>query len=204
MLKQIFTELAKKYSGDLVLINRLWEELEALYSDRNRHYHSLSHLENLYIRLSEIKEQISDWDTMLFSLFYHDSIYHAKKSDNEEQSAVLAEKRMRELQVPFEKIEACKAQILATKTHVKAADSDTNFFTDADLSILGADWETYLTYAKNVRKEYAIYPDLIYKPGRKKVLQHFLHMDRIFKTDYFYEKGESRAKENLRKEMESY
>jgi predicted metal-dependent HD superfamily phosphohydrolase len=52
-----------------------------------------------------------------------------------------------------------------------------------------------------VRKEYLIYPDLIYNPGRKKVLHHFLAMDRIFKTDFFYNKFEQQARQNLRKEI---
>ncbi|MNJ03033.1 hypothetical protein D3C73_1632060 [compost metagenome] len=53
-----------------------------------------------------------------------------------------------------------------------------------------------------MRQEYAIYPDLVYNPGRKNVLLHFLAMDRIFKTDYFFEKYEKPARENLRKEAE--
>jgi predicted metal-dependent HD superfamily phosphohydrolase len=39
---------------------------------------------------------------------------------------------------------------------------------DADLSILGKDLDTYLAYTKMIRKEYSIYPDFLYKPGRKK------------------------------------
>jgi predicted metal-dependent HD superfamily phosphohydrolase len=108
---------------------------------------------------------------------------------------------MKQIGVSDHMIQLCEAQILATKSHVKSADSDTNYFTDADLSILGQPWETYSAYYKNVRKEYAIYPDLIYNPGRKKVLTHFLAMDSIFKTDIFYQKFEMQAKENLQQEL---
>ena len=96
---------------------------------------------------------------ILFTLFYHDIVYNSLKSNNEEKSAELAEKRMTQISVSNEIIECCKAQILATKSHVKSTDSDTNYFTDADLSVLGQTWETYSIYYKNVRKEYAIYPD---------------------------------------------
>jgi predicted metal-dependent HD superfamily phosphohydrolase len=91
---------------------------------------------------------------------------------------------------------------LATKTHILAADSDTNFFTDADLSVLGSDWESYSAYFKNVRKEYAIYPDFIYNSGRKEVLKHFLGMNQIFKTDFFYAKFEAQARLNLERELQ--
>jgi len=52
-----------------------------------------------------------------------------------------------------------------------------------------------------IRKEYKVYPDIIYKPGRRKVVQHFLAMERIYKTDYFFVRLEQQAKENLTKEL---
>ncbi len=200
MLKETFEQLAGNYSDNRELIEQAWQELEKGYSAKNRHYHTLLHLEHLLAQLSEVKPLISDWNTMLFTLFYHDVIYNAKKSDNEEQSALLAEKRLAQLHVPASQIRKCGEQILATKSHVFQADQDTNFFTDADLSVLGLDWEMYQVYAANLRKEYAIYPDLLYYPGRKKVLDHFLSMERIYKTDHFHHQLEARARENLERE----
>src|SRR5690606_36924476 len=138
-----------------------------------------------------------NWETILFTLYYHDIIYNPLKSDNEEKSAALAEKRMKQISVSFDTINQCKKQILATKGHNKSIDSDTNYFTDADLSILGQPWETYSIYYKNIRKEYSIYPDFVYNTGRKKVIRHFLAMERIFKTDFFFNKFETQAKRNL-------
>lgn len=192
----------KNYTDDSNLTNELWAEIEENYSSKKRHYHTLQHLDYLLAQLTEIKGEIHNWEAVLFTLYYHDIIYKAQKSNNEEKSADLAVKRMKQISVPNEVIESCKKQILATKSHTKSTDSDTNYFTDADLSILGSDWDTYSLYYKNVRKEYSMYPDLLYNPGRKKVLNHFLSMDRIFKTDYFFNKLENRAKENLQKEIE--
>lgn len=202
MLKNTFIKLLKNYTDDSNLTNELWAEIEENYSSKKRHYHTLQHLDYLLAQLTEIKGEIHNWEAVLFTLYYHDIIYKAQKSNNEEKSADLAVKRMKQISVPNEVIESCKKQILATKSHTKSTDSDTNYFTDADLSILGSDWDTYSLYYKNVRKEYSMYPDLLYNPGRKKVLNHFLSMDRIFKTDYFFNKLENRAKENLQKEIE--
>lgn len=149
-----------------------------------------------------MKHEIQNWDCILFTLFYHDIVYNSLKSDNEEKSAETAEKQMKKLSVAYDTIELCKKQILATKSHDISTNSDTNYFTDADLSVLGQSWETYLSYCKNVRKEYSIYPDFVYNAGRKKVLNHFLAMNRIFKTTFFYEKFELQAKQNLLKEFE--
>ncbi|HOY41742.1 MAG TPA: hypothetical protein PLX60_07765 [Chitinophagales bacterium] len=200
-LKEIFSNLLINYTTNSSLINELWDEVEKNYSGKKRHYHTLLHLENLLTKLTEVKSEIQNWESILFTLFYHDIIYTALKSDNEENSALLAEKRMQQLSVSNDIIERCKNQILATKSHSKSTDSDTNYFTDADLSVLGQPWEIYSLYYKNVRKEYAIYPDFIYNTGRKKVIQHFLSMNSIYKTDYFYNQFEKVAKENLMKEL---
>lgn len=203
MLKETFIELLTKYTDNDSLKKELWTEIEKNYSSKKRHYHTLQHLDNLLSQLTDVKSEIQNWEIILFTLFYHDIIYNSIKSDNEEKSAELAEKRMKQISVSNDKIELCKKQILATKSHIKSTDNDTNYFTDADLSVLGQNWETYLLYCKNVRKEYSIYPTLVYNPGRKKVLNHFLSMDRIFKTDFFYNKFEIQAKQNLQQEIES-
>lgn len=202
MLQKVFESLLLFYTDDTNLIKELWSEVENNYSNRKRHYHNLLHLENLLYKLEDVKTEIQDWETILFTLFYHDIVYNPLKSDNEEKSAELAEMRLKQLFVSAEVIECSKNQILATKSHIVSANSDTNYFTDADLCVLGQSWEDYSMYYKNIRKEYAIYPDLLYNPGRKKVLQHFLNMERIFKTDFFYDKFEAQAKQNLKQELE--
>lgn len=202
MLEKIFNELLKNYCDNNCLAEKLWTEVYENYSGKKRHYHTLQHLENLLAQLTEVKGEIKNWETVLFTLYYHDIIYDSLRSDNEEKSAKLAEKRMKQICVSDDKIELCKQNILATKSHLKSTESDTNYFTDADLSVLGQTWKSYSDYYKNVRKEYSIYPDFVYNPGRKKVLIHFLKMDRIFKTEFFYYKFEVQAKQNLQRELE--
>ena len=191
------------YTDDNRLTSDLWTEIEQNYSCKNRHYHTLSHLDNLLQVLLEVEDKIENWETILFTLYYHDIIYNALKLNNEEQSAELAEKRMKQINVPRKIIENSKAQILATKNHLDNSVSDTNYFTDADLSVLGQNLETYTTYYQNVRKEYSIYPNVIYNPGRKKVLTHFLEMERIYKTEHFFHKLEVQAKDNLNYELKT-
>ncbi|MBX3252955.1 MAG: hypothetical protein KF862_02350 [Chitinophagaceae bacterium] len=202
MLKEAFIELLSNYTDNNDLVNTLWTEIGQNYSGRKRHYHTLQHLDSLLIQLTEVKREIINWETILFTLYYHDIIYNPLRSDNEEKSAELAEKRMSQTSVSFSTMQLCKEQILATKSHNTSANTDTNYFTDADLSVLGQDWETYSRYYNNVRKEYSMYPDFVYNPGRKKILNHFLSMGRIFKTAFFYNKFEKQARHNLQKEIE--
>jgi predicted metal-dependent HD superfamily phosphohydrolase len=200
--KPIFTQLASCYSSNNYIIEQLWNEIETAYSNPKRHYHTLHHLQHLIDELSTIKEAIQDWNTILFSVFYHDLVYNPLRRDNEERSVLIMENRLQSLDVPITVTDTCKAQILATKAHSLSADTDTNYFTDADLSILGQQWNTYKEYAAAIRKEYALYPDPLYKPGRIAVLNHFLKMDPIFKTEPFFTKYENQARQNLLQELQ--
>lgn len=200
-LEDTFLSLLNKHSADSRLASKLWIEVELSYSNKKRFYHNLLHLDHVRSQLLTVRHTIANWDGVLFALFYHDIVYDPLKKSNEEKSARLAERRLNQLNIPQELIDTCRRHILATKAHQTSEDTDTNFFTDADLSILGCEWNAYNLYRQQVRKEYSIYPDLIFKPGRKKILQHFLQMKRIFKTDEFFTKYESSAKLNLEKEL---
>ncbi|MBV6881273.1 hypothetical protein KVY03_15645 [Epilithonimonas sp. FP105] len=197
----IFSDLISKYSNDEILKTDYWQEIEKSYSQKSRKYHNLNHLENMILELENVKDEISDYDIMLFSVFYHDIIYKATSKDNEEKSAEVAKTRLDKLNISNERITKIYNQILATKSHKRSDDSDTNFLLDADLAILGKDWKVYDNYIQQIRKEYSIYPDFLYNPGRKKVLTHFLEFDEIFKTDHFKEKYEKMARENIQREI---
>ena len=112
VLKETFIELLTNYTNNESLKNELWTEIDKNYSSKKRHYHTLEHLNNLLYQLTAVKSEIKNWETILFTLFYHDIIYNSLKSDNEEKSAELAEKRMKQIPVSKDKIELCKKQIL--------------------------------------------------------------------------------------------
>jgi len=202
MLTDTFLQLVGNYVKDHERANNLWLEIFTKYSDPKRHYHTIDHLENIFSDLKEVRKSITDWDSVSFAVFYHDVIYKASANANEEDSAKLAVKRLTEIDFPTEKNAKVSAMILATKLHQPSEDNDTDFLTDADLAILGKTPYEYQLYSENVRKEYTIYPDFMYTPGRKKVLQHFLDMERIFKTDHFFNKYEKQARLNLANELQ--
>lgn len=202
MLKEQYLSLSTNFTSNASLQQQFWSEIEKQYTGKKRFYHNLTHLENLITELKAVQHLITDWSAVLLAVFYHDIVYKAHKKDNEEQSAVLAIHHLQQMNCTEAIINKVNAFILATKSHQLSGDADCNLFTDADLSILGKDWEQYFAYSQQVRKEYAIYPDFLYKPGRKKVLQHLLSMERIYKTDAFYHKYETAARQNLSQETE--
>ncbi|MFY7733117.1 MAG: hypothetical protein ACOVSR_06500 [Bacteroidia bacterium] len=200
-LKENFVKLVSKFTQNSLLINELWNEIEQHYTEPTRHYHNLIHIVAVYNKLSAIKGLLVDWDMVQFSIFYHDIFYDTNKNDNELNSALLAKSTLQKLGIEVTKIDIVFNQILATQSHQNTNDTDTNYFTDADLSILGESWDNYQVYSKQIRAEYIQYADNIYIPGRIKVLNHFIAMERIFKTPHFYNLYETNAKQNLENEI---
>jgi len=201
MIKSTYINLIQEYGVELSSSETLWKEIRTNYSQRKRYYHNIEHLEDLLDQLTSVKQEIKKWNVILFTLFYHDIVYKSTKKDNEEQSAILASNRMNEIGVSKKDIKHSYAQIIATKSHKENIDPDTNYFTDADLSILGRAPKVYQNYCHKIREEYSIYPKFLYNKGRKKVINHFLSMNRIFKTQEFYNKFEEQAKHNLNQEL---
>lgn len=203
MIKQAYLSQAGQYGLLPAAAQELWLEVETAYTEAGRYFHDLSHLEHLYAELWPLA--FNDWETLLFSLIYHDAVYdvaqHMVQHDNEERSAAFAGNHLTRMGCPPEKIAKCRRQILATKSHTLTPDTDTNLFTDADLSILGQPWPVYNKYRQNIRKEYSLYPDSIYQAGRRKVLLHYSGMDPLFKTPHFRQLYEAAAKENMQKEI---
>ena len=202
-LKEHFTEALSPYEQEQRITALLWEEITIAYTSPGRYYHNLAHLEHMLEQLIPIKDKIQHWNIMVLALCYHDIVYEPLQNNNEAESAALAEKRLGRLAMHKNRIAETAAMIMATQKHEISPVADINLFTDADLSILGAAPDVYTRYATDIRKEYAVVPDLLYVPGRKKVLHHFLDMPFIFKTAFFREQYEAKARHNLRKELEN-
>jgi predicted metal-dependent HD superfamily phosphohydrolase len=203
VLKEAFHNVCKTFCEDSKLIDSLWAEILNSYSQPHRFYHTLSHLSFMYTALKKYDFDIDNLDAIIFALFYHDIVYNPRKNDNEEKSALIAENRLSRLSVPREFSVNVSAMILKTKDHDDAPTMDGNLFLDADLAILGSGVSQYRIYAQSIRKEYIVYPDFLYKPGRLKLIDHFLKMPYIFKTPFFRTNFEMAARTNLKMEAES-
>lgn len=196
-----FSRLLQDYA-DSNTTGKLWDEIEKAYGSGNRPYHNLTHLQHMARELAEVEDKFTDATAVWLSLFYHDMIYSASSGANEEKSAARAVERLSALGVEQERLERIHNLIIATKAHEAGDDPDTMYLLDADLAILGAEEHAYRDYTRRIRKEYSIYPDFMYNRGRRKVVRHFLDMDRIYKTAHFSSRYETQARANLASELE--
>lgn len=196
-----FLKMMKRYTDDESYAKACWVALKHKYSAGSRHYHNLEHLAYMFRWLATVKSEVKNLDAMLFAIYYHDSIYNTTRSDNEHQSALYFKKMISK--TSFEAITEVMDLIAATKEHMQSDDTDTNILLDLDLAVLGEKPENYLIYAKAIRKEYYIYPDFMYRKGRKKVLMNMLNLEAIYNTDFFKTLLETTAIENLKAELKN-
>ena len=136
------------------------------------------------------------------SIWFHDLIYEPTRKDNEEKSAHRAMEILSNY-VPSQILTSLNYMILSTAKHSPMLSlHDNKIFLDFDLLILATDDTTYQNYTTAIRKEYQIFPDELYRDGRKSILNKFLNKKRIYFTDFFYQNFEERARDNIEKELE--
>lgn len=197
--KEKFSDLLANIGFEESKIQQNWLDLEKAYSNKSRHYHNLTHIKDMIESYEAYFDQLQFPNEILFSIFYHDYVYKSSKKDNELKSAeyaleILPENTTLNKQLIFD-------AICATQKHQHNKVEDINWLIDFDLKVLARDWNEYQIYFEQIRKEYRIYPDFLYKPGRAKALKHFLENEFIFQTGTFRNQFEEKARANIEKEI---
>lgn len=198
-LKHKYSQLLLNIGFNEKEIRQNWLDLEKAYSKKSRHYHNLTHIKDMIESYDLYFDQLKCPNEVLYTIFYHDYIYASSKKDNELKSAEFALKVLPKnvtlnTQLVFD-------MICATQMHQQHTIEDINWLIDFDLKVLARDWEDYKIYFEQIRKEYRIYPDFLYKPGRAKALKHFLENEFIFQTETFRNLFEEKARINIEKEI---
>lgn len=198
-IAQTYTDLLLRIGFSSVGAEKHWQELAMVYSAKSRHYHNLVHLEEMIRLFTAYAPELEFPDEVLYAIFYHDYVYNVTRKDNERKSAgyalsILPSRATINRELIFE-------MICATQQHQHHKIEAINWLVDFDLKILSKDREAYQLYSEQIRKEYKIYPDFLYKPGRKKALEHFLKNDFIYQTTEFRTRYEQTARENILREI---
>jgi predicted metal-dependent HD superfamily phosphohydrolase len=168
-------------------------KLVSRYGEPHRRYHTWSHV----LACLDARERIAPFAPLEVdvALWFHDAIYDPRAHDNEERSADLMLEELGDSAKPAVPL------VLATKHAVTPDTEEARIVVDADLSILGADVETFDTYERAVREEYAFVPDDAFRVGRAHVLKSFLDRPTIFSTQAARDLWESMARENMARSL---
>lgn len=158
----------------------------------------MSHLRAVLGRLDELAGCAEDDTAVGLAAWFHDAVYDPYASDNEERSALLAER----LLPPGARRDEVARLVRLTATH-DPADGDANgaALCDADLAVLAGPPARYAAYAAEVRQEYGFVTDEDFRAGRAVVLRHLLALPHLFRTPYGKEHWETTARFNLRGEL---
>ena len=216
-VSSINTELGNRFYLHLSAINSdvtleqaqaLWQDIAARYSEHQRAYHTLEHIEQLFIQFESIQHVLSEPHIIALAVYYHDVVYDPTRADNELRSAEYAVNALS----PYLRDEQCQhiyALIMMTASHQIDTLIDSDKYNDAaylldmDLSVLGTPWSTYQQYANAIRQEYAHVLNTQYRDGRTAVLKGLLARPRLYLTDHYYELLEDQARDNIKREIHS-
>ncbi|MTB53642.1 hypothetical protein [Lewinella sp. W8] len=196
-----FYQDARRQWGEA--IHDQWPAIARAY--RGRAYHNLEHLGEMITHLTALPvlPAPASSPTFAMALIYHDYVYRPTRGDNEAKSADVCVEHLSGTDASLTQLERCRQLIMATKTHRPSASDDGGeaLLIDLDLAVLARPAEKYRQYVKAIRKEFWMYPGVLYRPGRIKVLRHFLDQEHIYKTAYGREHYEARARKNLTAEL---
>jgi predicted metal-dependent HD superfamily phosphohydrolase len=184
-------------------IDLVFELLVNAYTQSDRHYHNLDHINHLLTILEQFNQgRLRDPMAVFLAIWFHDFVYDSQAIDNEIQSAKAANKLLTNLGASIDLIARVEQLILATQGHqVSPKDFDQCVFLDADLAILGVDSVRYQAYAQSIRREYSWVSDLDYKAGRIRVLESFAKRPRLYFTKLLFGELEAIARCNLEQEI---
>lgn len=180
----------------------LGEDLAARYAEPHRRYHTRTHLAAVLDLVDELAGHADDPDAVRLAAWFHDAVYDPERDDNEELSAVKAERTLADTDLAPQTIAEVARLVRLTRDHDPGdADRNGQLLCDADLAILAADPERYAEYAAAVRAEYAFVPPEPFRRGRGEVLRGILELPVIFRVPEAHRRLEARARHNIETEL---
>lgn len=198
MMDKLEARLKQLCDGEnLPLFEQVYRGLVDRYNESHRFYHNLDHIRFCLDLFDKVKNEIDDPIALELAIWYHDVIYDTRSPRNEEESADFAVKELTKLKFPKSILSKIHGLILVTKHTFKPTLKDENFLLDIDLAILGSETPVFKKYEANIRKEYAWVDEIVYRKKRTEVLTNFFVKKRLFRTHFFLENFEQKAKQNL-------
>ncbi|MEV4559625.1 hypothetical protein AB0K51_21885 [Kitasatospora sp. NPDC049285] len=177
-------------------------DLLGRWAEPQRRYHTTDHLVAVLDHVDTLAAHAEDADAVRLAAWFHDAVYRPDRSENEERSAALAERALREAGLPEPLVaETVRLVRLTVTHHPEPGDRNGEVLCDADLAVLGGAPDRYAAYAAAVREEYAFVPDDAFREGRAAILRQLLALPALYRTPEARERFDARARENLAEEL---
>ena len=181
----------------------LLQQLLIEYTQSTRKYHNQQHLSECFQHFDAVQHLAKHPEEIALALWFHDAVYRIGRQDNKQQSAQWAEKSLIQESVAPEIISRIKKLILVTCHDATPEQPDEQLMVDIDLAILGSTPQRFVEYETQIRQEYHLVPNWLFRYKRKKILHQFLKRPRIYATDHFYLLLEQQARTNLEQTLKT-
>lgn len=195
MLESHWQQLMKRLSLPQNL--NTYTQICTAYSEPHRFYHTLEHIKACLTHLQNVERLATEPDHIALALWFHDAVYRPFSSNNEQQSADWAQRFLLGLNAPTTLITNVYRLIMATAHNCDPQNDDERLIVDIDLTILGTQPVIFAEFEQHIRNEYKRVPAIIYNRKRKQILHQFLAKPRLYYFNYFFDKFESQARNNL-------
>jgi predicted metal-dependent HD superfamily phosphohydrolase len=193
-----FDALVRRLGGDEKAAGETFDTLSRAWGERTRRYHGHEHLAECLHQLDLAAHTLTSTDVVELALWFHDAVYVPAAADNEESSARLLIQESRRLRIDAATAERSAALVRATAhPTAEALAPEAALMLDVDLSILGSDPVRFLEYEYAIGEEFQDTPRLKFEIGRGRFLTSLLARPSIFHTDFFRERYEAVAREQL-------
>ena len=180
----------------------LFLDLLDRWGEEHRRYHGRTHLLAVLEALDLLTEPAAPPRAVVLSAWFHDAVYRGVAGQDEEESARLAEDRLRQAGLPGPEVDEVARLVRMTADHRPEPGDDAGaLLSDADLSVLGGEPDAYARYLAAVRQDFAHIGDEDFAAGRGAVVRGLLELDPLFHTSRARELWLEAAHRNLRGEL---
>lgn len=187
-----------------ILPNQIITLVNSVYNDRDRHYHTMKHIDNMLEEFQflidahpDVVDKLKHYREFRIAILFHD-IINGEEQDTD-KSAWIMSKLLENQNLDLEYTD--KLIMATTHDNRELKTLDEQLIHDLDLLILCSSSEKYIEYVNNIRKEYNEISDNLYIEKRKEILNNFLS-NKIYLTEY-YSIMEDIAKANVQYELDN-
>jgi predicted metal-dependent HD superfamily phosphohydrolase len=201
--KALKVPLLNRWNEALPGRDALFLDLFDRWGEEHRNYHGRTHLLAVLEALDRLTEPARPPRTVLLAAWFHDAVYRGTAGQDEEESASLAEDRLRHAGLPQDEVDEVARLVRLTADHRPEPGDDAGaLLSDADLSVLGGDAQAYGRYLAAVRKDFAHIGDDDFAAGRAAVVRQLLQLEPLFHTERARGLWLAPAQRNLQRELE--
>lgn len=198
-----FNALLAKLGVDVQQNYTIGRSIFARMSNENLTYHNYQHVLNLIIK--SINYDIELTLTEQLAIWFHDVIYIplSKHEFNERNSALFMDASMQGL-IDSKIITDASKIIFDTARHLEDFEPFSKNVLDLDMAHFSDEREKYNVSTQNLIKEFenAGVNRVDFNIGRKTFLQKLLSKKNIYRSEYFIDNCEDKARENIRLDLE--